>query len=194
MSYRCEICRQVTPPRTPATKVVLATRLRTYPFRLNAHPRGRHGVRRWAADPGGSGYEIAKEATACPVCAAALSGTANIPARKASGQTESQLIRCGQLRELGLIDARARCCPRCHTDAGLVRYDLANGYQAAYCCARIAPLLPREVEAITAKIPEWEAGGVLSAASPGERLLTFGGLVRFGPNGDSIEVVGAPKT
>jgi hypothetical protein len=154
----------------------------------------RHSLRHWAADPGGSGYEIAKEATACPACAAALFGKASSPACKPPGKSEPQLIRCEQLRELGLIDERVRCCPRCHTDAGLVGYDLPNGYRAAYCCARIEPLLAHEVEAITARIPEWEARGVLSAPDPGERLLSFGGIVRFSPNGDMIEVVGAPTT
>lgn len=194
MSYRCEICHQVTPPRTPATKVVLATRLRAYLHRPNAHRRKRHGLRQWTADPGGTGYEIAQEATACPTCAAALSGKTGSAACKPPAKSEPKLIRCEQLRELGLIDERVPCCPRCHTDAGLVGYDLPNGYRAAYCCARIEPLRTHEVAAITARIPVWAALGVLSAADPGERLLSFGGIIRFGPDGDIVEIVGAPKT
>src|SRR5215469_16856316 len=90
MSYRCEMCCQVMPPNTPATRVVLATHPSTYPVRLNAHrdpihhrpqrgeihtltpaEAGRFWSRRTRDprdDAGGSGYEIVKEATVCPQC------------------------------------------------------------------------------------------------------------------------------
>jgi rubredoxin len=90
MSYRCEMCHLVMPPKTPATRVVLAIQPSTYPVRLNAHrdpihhlpQRGeirtltpteaeRFRLRRTRDprdDAGGSGYEIVKEAIVCPQC------------------------------------------------------------------------------------------------------------------------------
>lgn len=83
--YRCEICQRIVPPRTPATRVVLQTRLVQYPARHNANrlpsrklsaararsiPRASHHDPR--DDPGGHGYEIVKEARACPDCAASF--------------------------------------------------------------------------------------------------------------------------
>lgn len=67
--YRCLICGEVAPPNTPATRIVLAVRPITYPYRSFAHHRKRRGIHRWIPDPGGTGYEIAKEVTACPSCA-----------------------------------------------------------------------------------------------------------------------------
>lgn len=66
------------------TRIAVATRPRTYPFRRNAFR-----VRVWKAnkpkwdyrdDPGGTGWEIAREAAACPDCAStrAEAGMASI--------------------------------------------------------------------------------------------------------------------
>jgi len=90
--YRCEICGEVAPPNTPATRIVLVVRPYTYPFRVNAHrdPKthrrqgkptiltsqeaatllaARNGKHDPCDDPGGCGYQIVKEAVACPCCA-----------------------------------------------------------------------------------------------------------------------------
>lgn len=63
--FRCHRCGEVTPPRTPATFVVLETRARSYPerrYRLR-------GERRERIDPGGEGTEIVRAAWLCARCA-----------------------------------------------------------------------------------------------------------------------------
>ncbi len=67
--YRCELCNVVQPPRTRCQKVVTETRPAEYPSRPKAQSRrvGRKG--KSLDDPGGAGYEIAKEVLACPKCA-----------------------------------------------------------------------------------------------------------------------------
>jgi hypothetical protein len=103
MCYRCEICQQVMPPKTPSHRIVVATRPCTYPYRLNAHRdpihhqpqrgeikiltpaeaahhRSRHSRGNDPCDdPGGAGFEIAKEVTACPLCWKALHGESPDP-------------------------------------------------------------------------------------------------------------------
>lgn len=77
--FRCELCQTVVPPRQRATKIVLATRPRTYAQRgrevrerFGRPPmRGRGPVpKRPEYDKGGVGTEIVREATVCPRCAA----------------------------------------------------------------------------------------------------------------------------
>jgi len=217
MSYRCEICGRVVPPSTPAARVVLAIRPRTYPYRHNAHrdPKTREPQRgkierftpqevaayiesrKGNSDPrddsGGSGHEIAREVNACPECAVAHREAPPPVQPERREHAETKLIRCAQLRELGIIKDRQRCCPRCHTDAGVMGYGIREGYWAAYCCARTAPLAWSEIEAIVAKIPEWEARGALSAPKPNERLLAFGGIVRIAAGGEITSVIGSPS-
>ncbi len=69
--YRCQLCNVVQPPRTRAIRVTVESRPTEYPSRPKAN-RLRVG-RKWKQfdDPGGAGFEIAKEAVACPTCAAA---------------------------------------------------------------------------------------------------------------------------
>ncbi|MEO0321416.1 MAG: hypothetical protein AAF447_00525 [Myxococcota bacterium] len=68
--YRCELCNVVQPPRTPVVKVTTESRPTEYPSRPKAN-RLRIGRKMKSFDdPGGAGYEIAKEADACPACAA----------------------------------------------------------------------------------------------------------------------------
>lgn len=77
--YNCELSKHVpelgdcrTPTvaaGTPAIKVVVATRPTEYPSRPKAH-KLRVGRRmKHFDDPGGAGYEIAKEVLACRQCA-----------------------------------------------------------------------------------------------------------------------------
>jgi hypothetical protein len=71
--YRCALCQAVVPPRTPAIRVVLRTRPRTYPYRADAHSYldKKSGKRKIKDDPGGHGYEFVEEALVCHDCAAA---------------------------------------------------------------------------------------------------------------------------
>lgn len=67
--YRCQLCSRVSRPGERATKVVLERRPTEYPSRSKAQ-KARSGRRsKYQDDPGGAGYEIAKEAIACPACA-----------------------------------------------------------------------------------------------------------------------------
>ncbi len=93
--FRCELCQTVVPPRQRSTKIVLATRPRTYASRGTERrerpgrpPRGRFPQRKEAEyDKGGVGTEIVREAMVCPKCAeehqkemAALAAAAPPPA------------------------------------------------------------------------------------------------------------------
>ena len=67
--YRCQLCNRVSRPGERATKVVTERRPTEYPSRSKAQ-RARSGRRsKFQDDPGGAGYEIAKEAIACATCA-----------------------------------------------------------------------------------------------------------------------------
>ena len=67
--YRCELCNRVSRPGERATKVVTERRPAEYPSRGKAQ-KGSTGRRsKFQDDPGGAGYEIAKEAIACATCA-----------------------------------------------------------------------------------------------------------------------------
>lgn len=77
--FRCQMCDTVVPPGTRSTKVVVATRSRTYEPR-GQDPRERRGGRSFRGrrgprkrkpyDKGGEGTEIVRELSACPSCAA----------------------------------------------------------------------------------------------------------------------------
>ena len=78
--YRCELSQSVpefsgraphvVPANTPAVKVVIRSRPTEYPSRPKAN-KLRIGRRlKHFDDPGGAGYEIAKEVLACRSCAA----------------------------------------------------------------------------------------------------------------------------
>lgn len=78
--FRCQMCNTVVPPNTRSTKIVVATRSRTYeprgqdPRERRGGPRsfrGRRGPRkRKPYDKGGEGSEIVRELSVCPGCAA----------------------------------------------------------------------------------------------------------------------------
>jgi len=77
--FRCQLCREVVPPRTPPVRSVVETRERQYPFRPKANrfkrkprpddPESTKRVR-YRDDPGGAGREIVRELALCPACAA----------------------------------------------------------------------------------------------------------------------------
>ena len=68
--YRCQLCNRVSRPGETMTKVVVERRPAEYPSRAKAqHARVGRKLKH-SDDPGGAGYEIAKESVACPECAA----------------------------------------------------------------------------------------------------------------------------
>ena len=78
--YRCQICGTMVPPKTKSRLVVLETREKAYAPQMRPErgkPKGGKGGsgggrgrgRRDGEDPGGRGWEIAKEALACNTCA-----------------------------------------------------------------------------------------------------------------------------
>ena len=73
--YRCEQCGAIAPPNTPAIRLAILTRPKTYPYRSKANrvayldENCKHKVT-YTDDPGGIGREIEKEITVCPACAA----------------------------------------------------------------------------------------------------------------------------
>ena len=67
--YRCELCNSVQPPRTRCVKIAVESRPAEYPSRAKAHKMRIGRKLKHFDDPGGAGYEIAKEALACPKCA-----------------------------------------------------------------------------------------------------------------------------
>ena len=67
--YRCQLCNRVSLPGERATKVVLERRPTEYPSRSKAQKAKTGRRSKYQDDPGGAGYEIAKEAIACATCA-----------------------------------------------------------------------------------------------------------------------------
>ena len=67
--YRCELCKEIVPPRTPSYRVVAETREVRYPFREKANSVVVKGKIETRNDPGGTGREIVREFLACPRCA-----------------------------------------------------------------------------------------------------------------------------
>jgi hypothetical protein len=68
--YRCHFCGAVVPPRTPATRVIVETRVRHYPVRAKVFPVRRQNKTEWVDDPGSEGVVFVREALVCPACAA----------------------------------------------------------------------------------------------------------------------------
>lgn len=67
--YRCELCNTVQPPRSRSVRVTIESRATEYPSRPKANKLRIGRKTKHFDDPGGAGYEIAKEAIACPKCA-----------------------------------------------------------------------------------------------------------------------------
>lgn len=73
LMYRCQSCSCVAPPRTPARRIVVETRPKTYPSRAAVNrvvrkpPDGKRKVE-YMHDPGGTGNEIVREIVVCPHC------------------------------------------------------------------------------------------------------------------------------
>jgi hypothetical protein len=68
--YKCELCKQIVPAHTPAHRLVITTRPKTYPSRHEVNRVKSGGKVEWKDDPGGEGVEIVKEILVCPACAA----------------------------------------------------------------------------------------------------------------------------
>ena len=67
--YRCHFCKTVSQPNTLANRVVLETRPTEYPSRPKAQRRRIGRKIKTFDDPGGAGYEIAREVLSCRSCA-----------------------------------------------------------------------------------------------------------------------------
>ncbi len=67
--YRCELCNRVSRPGERATKVVMERRPTEYPSRGKAQKASTGRRAKAHDDPGGAGYEIAKEVMVCATCA-----------------------------------------------------------------------------------------------------------------------------
>lgn len=89
--FSCQHCGQLVPPHTPATLLTVEVREKVYPLRPVTYPpeqkpqakRRKARVQKrlsdkekekrgWLPDPGGRGYEIARQIKVCPACAAEL--------------------------------------------------------------------------------------------------------------------------
>jgi hypothetical protein len=68
--YKCQLCQKVVPPGTKAFRIPVEFRLRHYPPKARANRVVSDNKVHYVDDPGGTGYEIAREVTACPDCAA----------------------------------------------------------------------------------------------------------------------------
>ncbi len=72
--FLCQLCGACVPPRVPAARVIVRRRPKKYLFRFGANvfrrpdPDGKI-KERTKPDPGGVGWEIEREALACPRCA-----------------------------------------------------------------------------------------------------------------------------
>ena len=73
--FRCQICEHLVPPRTRATRLIVDKRQRLYPARKEVHfvpdpeKKTKKKKRKKKNDPGGTGWEIAREVIACPAYA-----------------------------------------------------------------------------------------------------------------------------
>lgn len=74
MGFRCEVCGNAVEPGINARKLVVAKRMKEYPYRREVHrkmvldEKGRL-KEKWTDDVGGLGWEIARELMACHDCA-----------------------------------------------------------------------------------------------------------------------------
>lgn len=62
MCFVCGFCKEQTSPGQKAKRVVVETEPITYPYRVDAHGKGKD-------DPGGHGTRIVKEVLVGPCCA-----------------------------------------------------------------------------------------------------------------------------
>lgn len=94
--YKCEVCGNTAPPHTPAHKVIVETRGVTFPLRPKAFACWKQqGERRKFVrpdDPGGVGWQIAREVTACPACAKRLGEEADRDERDSDSSPEGMLL------------------------------------------------------------------------------------------------------
>jgi hypothetical protein len=67
--YRCKLCNRVSRPGERASKVVTERRPAEYPSRGKAQRKSVGRRSKLDDDPGGAGYQIAKEIVACSTCA-----------------------------------------------------------------------------------------------------------------------------
>ncbi len=66
--YRCDECNEAVGSRISLVRVVSETRLKHYPARPKVNRVVKRGKRVDVDDPGGEGWEIARERHLCPTC------------------------------------------------------------------------------------------------------------------------------
>lgn len=89
--YRCQLCQRVAPPRTPSHRVAIERRVKKYQYRSRANvvvfvDGGGKRKRVHTDDPGGQGWELVEEVTACRACAEKHDG---LPSAGTSRGTEA---------------------------------------------------------------------------------------------------------
>jgi hypothetical protein len=67
--YKCDICKRIMPPKTKAHRIPVEHRSVRYQARKEVNQRHIEHKVKWTDDPGGTGFEIVREITACPECA-----------------------------------------------------------------------------------------------------------------------------
>ena len=69
MSFICASCKTPSDDGEKPVRVVMEDRFKVYPYRAEANLVEIDGEKKWQADCGGEGREIAKEGLICPRCA-----------------------------------------------------------------------------------------------------------------------------
>lgn len=71
MSYRCESCKKAVESGVLCNKVTIKKKMFNHPFRKGVYIKFDEETERFykADDPGGRGWQIAKEIRMCPSCA-----------------------------------------------------------------------------------------------------------------------------
>ena len=95
--FRCDSCNTVVAAGTRSTKIVVETRTKVYEsrggqsrdFPRSRKPMGRRARRQASFDKGGTGFEIVREISVCPKCAAEHQAAAQQAAAEAAAMAET---------------------------------------------------------------------------------------------------------
>lgn len=68
MSYRCEDCKTIQPPKTKPYRLAVQTETVIYPFRSKVNQFKTDGGWETRDDPGGRGWQIVRELVLCHWC------------------------------------------------------------------------------------------------------------------------------
>ena len=98
--FLCQLCGVTVAPRIRAARIAVSRRSKMYPFRSDANvfyrPDLNGKVKEFKSDdPGGVGWEIAREVLACPTCAEQFLATEG----NSNGETSSLFAALGPIEE-----------------------------------------------------------------------------------------------